>query len=90
MSSALDVRRAAADVVDGLVVEHDADVAVLQKRVRGEHGVVGLVQGGGDRQGGEMDHPCTSWEPVSLARFCDGRDHSGLVAKAFGSGLLRL
>ena len=44
---ALDVQRAAADVVDGLVVEHDGDVSVLKQRVRREHRVVRLDHGGG-------------------------------------------
>ena len=47
VSGALDVEGAAADVVHGLVVEHDADVGVLEERVGGEHGVVRLNDGGG-------------------------------------------
>lgn len=38
----LDVQGAPADVVDGLIVEQDGDVGVLQERVRGQHAVVGL------------------------------------------------
>ena len=48
---ALDVEGAAADVVDGLVVEHDGDVGVLEEGVGGEHGVVWLDDGGGDLWG---------------------------------------
>merc|ERR1711990_416629 len=48
----LDVEVAAADVVHGLVVEHDGDVGVLEERVGGEDGVVGLNDGGGDLGGG--------------------------------------
>jgi hypothetical protein len=48
----LDVEVSAADVVDGLVVEHDSDVGVLEEGVGGEHGVVGLNDGGGDLGGG--------------------------------------
>jgi len=52
VGGSLDVEVAAADVVDGLVVEHDGDVGVLKKGVGGEHGVVGLNDGGGDLRGG--------------------------------------
>jgi hypothetical protein len=38
----LDVQGAPADVVDGLVVEQDGDICVLQQRVGGQHTVVGL------------------------------------------------
>ena len=52
VGGALDVEGPAADVVDGLVVEHDGDVGVLEEGVGGEHGVVGLNDGGGDLGGG--------------------------------------
>jgi len=52
VGGSLDVEVAAADVVDGLVVEHDGDVGVLKEGVGGEHGVVGLNDGGGDLRGG--------------------------------------
>mmetsp|Transcript_4124 Transcript_4124/g.11639 ORF Transcript_4124/g.11639 Transcript_4124/m.11639 type:complete len:313 (+) Transcript_4124:715-1653(+) len=39
---ALDVKRATADVVHGLVVEHNGNVGVLQERVGGQHRVVRL------------------------------------------------
>jgi len=38
----------AADVVDGLVVEHKSNVGVFEKRMSGEDGVVGLDDAGGD------------------------------------------
>merc|ERR1712195_159340 len=43
----LNVQASTADVVDGLVVEHDSDVSVLEQRVGGEHGVVWLDNSGG-------------------------------------------
>jgi len=52
VGGSLDVEVSAADVVDGLVVEHDGDVGVLKEGVGGEHGVVGLDDGGGDLGGG--------------------------------------
>lgn len=48
MGGSLDVQVSSADVVDGLVVQHDGDIGVLQQRVSGEDGVVGLDYGGGD------------------------------------------
>merc|ERR1719201_1607551 len=51
VGGALDVEGTAADVVDGLVVEHDGDVSVLEERVRGEHGIVRLNDSGGDLRG---------------------------------------
>ncbi len=38
----LDVKGAAADIVDGFVVEHDGHIRVLQKRMRGQDAVVRL------------------------------------------------
>ena len=52
VGGSLDIEVAAADIVDGLVVEHDSDVGVLEEGVGGEHGVVGLNDGGGDLGGG--------------------------------------
>mmetsp|Transcript_985 Transcript_985/g.4183 ORF Transcript_985/g.4183 Transcript_985/m.4183 type:complete len:495 (-) Transcript_985:76-1560(-) len=52
VGGALDVEGPAADVVDGLVVEHDGDVGVLEEGVGGEHGVVGLDDRGGHLGGG--------------------------------------
>jgi len=51
VGGSLDIEVAAADIVDGLVVEHDSDVGVLKEGVGGEHGVVGLDDGGGDLGG---------------------------------------
>uniref|UniRef100_S4RRR2 Uncharacterized protein n=1 Tax=Petromyzon marinus TaxID=7757 RepID=S4RRR2_PETMA len=48
VGGALDVQVAAADVVDGLVVDHEGAVRVLQGGVGGEHRVVGLHHGRGD------------------------------------------
>ena len=42
VGGALDVQVAAADVVDGFVVDHEGAVRVLQCGVGGEDGVVGL------------------------------------------------
>jgi len=50
----LNVQVATADIVDGLVVQHDGNIGVLQQRVGGQHGVVGLNNGGGDL-GGRVD-----------------------------------
>eukprot|EP00955_Chlamydomonas_euryale_P116152 366399-Chlamydomonas_euryale.AAC.58 len=38
----LNVQLAAADVIDGLIVEHERNIGVLQQRVRGQHRVVRL------------------------------------------------
>jgi hypothetical protein len=48
---ALNVEVAAADVVDGLVVDHEAAVRVLQRGVRGQYGVVRLDHRGGELRG---------------------------------------
>ena len=48
VGGALDVQVAAADVVDGFVVEHDGDVGVLQQRVGRQNRVVGLDHSVGD------------------------------------------
>ena len=40
---ALNVEGTTANVVDGLVVEHDSDIGVLEERVSGEHRVVRLA-----------------------------------------------
>jgi hypothetical protein len=45
---ALNIERSAADVVDRFVVKHDGNVGVLEEGMGGEHGVVGLHDGGGD------------------------------------------
>lgn len=54
VGGSLDVQRAAADVVQGLVVERDGDVAVLEQGVRAEDRVVRLDDSGGDL-GGRVD-----------------------------------
>ena len=53
----LNVEVPSADVVDGLVVEHDGDISVLEEGVGGENGVVGLDDGGGDLRGGVDGEP---------------------------------
>merc|ERR1711881_663567 len=45
---ALDVEGATADIVDGLVIDHDGDISVLEQGVGREHGVVRLNNGGRD------------------------------------------
>jgi len=52
VGGALDIEVAAADIVDGLVVEHNGDIGVLEERVGGEDRVVGLNDGGGDLRRG--------------------------------------
>jgi len=52
VGGALDVEGATADVVDGLVVEHDGNVGVLEERVSRKDGVVGLNNGRGHLGGG--------------------------------------
>jgi len=52
VGGSLDVEVSAADVVDGLVVEHDGDVGVLEEGVSGQDGVVWLNDSGGDLGGG--------------------------------------
>lgn len=47
VAGALNAEVATADVVDGLVVDHEGAVGVLQGGVSGEDGVVGLNDGGG-------------------------------------------
>ena len=44
----LDVQITAADVVDGLVVDHEGTVGVLQGRMGGQDGVIWLDHSGGD------------------------------------------
>merc|ERR1719201_1563684 len=68
VSGALDVEGAAADVVDGLVVEHDGNVSVLEEGVGGEHGVVRLDDSGGDL-GGRVDGEAE----LGLAAVVDGQ-----------------
>lgn len=52
------VERTTADVVDGLVVNEESAVRVLNGRVGGEHSIVGLDNSGGDarrRVDGELE-----------------------------------
>ena len=44
----LDIEVSSADIIDGLVIEDDSNIGVLEKGVSGEHGVVWLNNGGGD------------------------------------------
>jgi hypothetical protein len=44
----LNVQVSSADVINGLVVQHDSDVSVLEKRVGGKNGVVRLDDSSGD------------------------------------------
>jgi len=51
VGGSLNIKVSTADIVDGLVVEHDGDIGVLEKGVSGEDGVVWLNNGGGDLRG---------------------------------------
>jgi len=51
VGGALDVQRASAHIVQGLVIEAEGAVGVLQKRVRREHMVVWLHDSGGNLGG---------------------------------------
>jgi len=53
VGGSLDVEVSSADIVDGLVVDHDGDIGVLKEGVGGEHGVVWLNNGGRDLRGWE-------------------------------------
>jgi len=48
VGGSLDIEVSSADIVDGLVIEHDGDIGVLKEGVSGEDGVVRLDDGGGD------------------------------------------
>jgi len=52
VGGSLDIEVSSADIVDGLVVEHNSNIGVLKEGVGGEHGVVGLNDGGGDLRRG--------------------------------------
>ena len=52
VGGSLDIEVSSADIVDGLVVEHNGNIGGLKEGVGGEHGVVGLNDGGGDLRGG--------------------------------------
>ena len=51
VGGSLNVEVSAADIVDGLVVEHNGDIGVLKEGVSGEHRVVWLDDSGGDLWG---------------------------------------
>merc|ERR1719384_210781 len=51
VGGSLNVKVSTADIVDGLVVEHDGDIGVLEEGVSGEDGVVWLNNSGGDLRG---------------------------------------
>jgi len=51
VGGSLNIEVSSADIVDGLVVEHDGDIGVLEEGVSGEDGVVWLNNGGGDLRG---------------------------------------
>jgi hypothetical protein len=60
---ALNVEGTTADIVHGFVVKHDGNVSVLEKRVRGQHGIVWFYDGRGDlrtRVDGETQFGFTS------------------------------
>jgi len=48
ISGSLNIQISSADIVDGLVVEHNGNIGVFQQRVGGQDGVVWLNDGGGD------------------------------------------
>jgi len=48
VGGSVDVQGSLADVIDGLIVEHESDISVLQQGVSGEDRVVGLNNSGGD------------------------------------------
>jgi len=52
VGGSLDIEVSSADIVDGLVVEHDGNIGVLKEGVGGEDRVVGLNDGGGDLRRG--------------------------------------
>ncbi len=47
----LNIKVSSADIVDGLVIDHNGDIGVLKEGVSGEHGVVWLDNSGGDLWG---------------------------------------
>jgi len=47
----LNVQVSSADVINGLVIEHNSDISVLKKRVGGEDGVIWLNNSGGNLWG---------------------------------------
>jgi len=51
VGGSLNIEVSSADIVDGLVVEHDGDIGVLEEGVGRQDRVVGLDDGGGDLRG---------------------------------------
>ena len=51
VSWSLDIEISSADIVNGLVIDHDGDISVLEEGVSGEDGVVWLNNGGGNLWG---------------------------------------
>jgi hypothetical protein len=47
----LDIEVSSADIIDGLVIEDDSNIGMLEEGVSGQHGVVWLNNGGGDLWG---------------------------------------
>ncbi len=60
--SAAGCRAGLADVVDGLIVEHESNVGMLQREVGGQHAVVRLNDGGGglEAMGRRKSRACSS------------------------------
>jgi hypothetical protein len=48
VGGSINVEGSLADVIDGLIVEHEGNISVLKEGVGGEHRVVGLNDGSGD------------------------------------------
>ena len=65
---ALNVERAAADVVDGFVIKHNSDVGVLEERVGRENAVVGF-----DDSGGHLGRGVHAEAELGLAAVVDGK-----------------
>jgi hypothetical protein len=51
VGGSLNVEISSADIIDGLVIEHDGDISVFEEGVSGEDGVVGFDNSGGDLRG---------------------------------------
>merc|ERR1711871_1155858 len=68
VGGALDVEGAAADVVDGLVVEHHGHISVLKQSMSGKDAVVGLDDGSGHLGRGVHDEA-----ELGLAAVVDGQ-----------------
>jgi hypothetical protein len=51
VGGSLNIEVSSADIIDGLVINHNSNIGVLKEGMGGEHGVVGLNNGGGDLRG---------------------------------------